>query len=149
MSSDAAVPSASVKGFDEVAVRVRLSAGAPAPRVMCDLLARTEQQRQKGLMGQRNLAGYDGMVFAFDSDTLTPFHMRSTPLPLSIAWFERHGMFIAAADMAPCADSPQCPVTSPPGPYRVAIEVPQGNLSKLGLIPGATLSIGGPCPLTG
>jgi uncharacterized membrane protein (UPF0127 family) len=151
LSGDAAVPSARVQGFDEVAVHVQLSPapGAPAPRVMCDLLAITDQQRNKGLMGRHDLAGYDGMVFAFPSDTRTAFYMRSTPLPLSIAWFEAHGVYLSAAAMAPCGADPNCPLTHPPGPYRVAIEVPQGNLQKLGLIQGATITIGGPCPISG
>jgi uncharacterized membrane protein (UPF0127 family) len=151
LAPDAAAPSGKVKGFDEVAVRARPASaapGSPATKVSCHLLATTPKQQARGLMGMTTLSGYDGMVFAFRADTETPFYMRNTPLPLSIAWFNSQGVFMGSADMAPCANTGGCPVTKPPGPYRVAIEAQQGVLPEIGLINGSAISVGGPCPLS-
>jgi uncharacterized membrane protein (UPF0127 family) len=151
LAPDAAAPSGKVKGFSEVAVRARPASAAPAnpaAKVSCHLLATTPKQQARGLMGMTNLDGYDGMVFAFPADTETPFYMRDTPLPLSIAWFNSHGMFEGSADMAPCANGASCPLTHPPGPYRVAIEVQQGALAENGLVNGSAITVGGPCPLS-
>jgi uncharacterized membrane protein (UPF0127 family) len=151
LAPNAASPSETVKGFDEVAVRAHPASVAPrgpATKVDCMLLATTPKQQAHGLMGMTTLAGYDGMVFSFPADTETPFYMRNTPLPLSIAWFNSKGVFEGSADMSPCANQSGCPLTHPPGAYRVAIEVQQGALAELGLVDGSAIDIGGPCPLS-
>ncbi len=148
---DSAAPSLKVKGFDEVAVRAHPASVAPrgsATKVSCHLLATTPKQQARGLMGMTDLHGYDGMVFAFPSDTTTPFYMRNTPLPLTIAWFNSSGVFEGSADMSPCGDSAACPLTRPPSPYRVAIEVQQGGLADIGIVDGSAIAVGGPCPLS-
>ena len=129
-----------IPGFSEVAFRV----GADD---WCAMLAATESQRGRGLMEQRDLGGYDGMLFEFPSDTTTGFWMRDTPLPLSIAWFAGDGSLVSTADMAPCADDADCPSYPPAGPYRWALEVPQGDLTRLGVRPGVRFArLTTPCP---
>jgi uncharacterized membrane protein (UPF0127 family) len=107
----------------------------------CMLLAATEQERNRGLMGVTDptLNGHDGMLFRFDADTNDRFYMRDTPMPLSIAFVGSDGHIVSTADMAPCADMPGCPLYPAAGPYRNAIEVPEGGLQRLGIVPGATL----------
>ncbi len=131
-----------VEGFGSIAFRMDRMAGA----TRCALLAQTEAQRGKGLMGRTNLAGYDGMLFVFPEDTRGSFYMLNTPLPLSIAWFDASGRFVSAADMEPCLAGPECPLYSATGPYRYALEVPKGGLDELGVGPGAVIEIGGECP---
>jgi uncharacterized membrane protein (UPF0127 family) len=125
------------EGFGQVAIRVM-----PSPNELrCALLASTESQRVQGLMDVRDLKGYAGMLFRFSSDSQAGFHMRNTPMPLSIAWFNREGGFVGSADMAPCDTkaTPQCQVYSAAGPYRYALEVPAGQLPLLGIGPGSKL----------
>lgn len=133
--------------FGEIAFAV-VPAGAPATAERCALLAEAATERRRGLMGVTDLAGYTGMVFRFDEDTDGGFFMRNTPMPLSIAWFDGNGMFVSSADMEPCADMEGCPTYSPAGPYRVALEVPTGQLGELGIGPGAVLRLGGSCPVS-
>ena len=118
-------------------------AGAVARR--CALLAGTAEQRQRGLMGARSLAGHDGMIFRFESDTSGGFWMKDTPLPLSIAWFSAEGELVGQADMDPCLDQLSCPSYGPSRPYRLALEVPRGGLAALGVGPGARLVLGPVC----
>jgi uncharacterized membrane protein (UPF0127 family) len=115
----------------------------------CLLLAANDAQRARGLMQvtDSKLGGYDGMLFHFDDDVQENFWMRNTPMALSIAYVNHDGGIVSTADMAPCADSPDCPNYPPAGPYRVAIEVPQGRLPDLGIVEGSTIrEQTGPCP---
>ncbi len=129
-------------GLREVAFRI---ASLPAFE-RCALLAETAAQRQRGLMERTDLGGYDGMLFVFESDVEGGFWMKDTPMPLSIAWFDSAGRLVSTADMEPCLGRSSCPSYAPSGPYRYALEVPQGGLAALGVGPGAVLSVGGPCP---
>ncbi len=132
-----------VEGFGQIAFRVEGATASAAER--CALLAETADQRARGLMNRTDLAGHDGMVFRFESDTSGSFWMKDTPLPLSIAWFDSSGVFVSSADMEPCLDQPSCPTYSPERPYRYALEVPQGELPALGVGPGSRLVLQGPC----
>ena len=130
---------AGIPGFEEVAFRV-------GPSQYCALLAESEAQRQQGLMGRRDLAGYDAMVFRFPEDTRAAFYMRNVPVPLTVAWFDASGRFVSSADMAPCPDDEaNCPTYAPERPYRLALEVPGGGLARIGVGQGAVLEVGGAC----
>jgi uncharacterized membrane protein (UPF0127 family) len=118
----------------------------------CLWLADSSILRAEGLMGvtDPDLGGAAGMVFSFDEDTSGAFWMRNTPLPLSIAWYDGEGDLVSSTDMDPCpadvADA-ACPRFAPGGPYRYAIEVPQGRLADLGLVEGSTIELGDTCVL--
>src|SRR5206468_2617836 len=89
---------AQVAGFGEIAYRVDGSVDDER----CALLADTDAQHQQGLMNRTDLAGHDGMLFRFRTDTREGFWMKDTPMPLSIAWFDSHGNFVSSTDMEPC-----------------------------------------------
>jgi uncharacterized membrane protein (UPF0127 family) len=134
-----------LEGFEEVAFRLERTGGSSAE--WCALLADDGPSRARGLMGRRDLAGYDGMMFRFEGPTTTSFHMRSTLIPLSIAFFDAEGDFVSAADMVPCSDeATRCPSYGAPHPYLHALEVPRGALEDLGATAGSSLSFpGGSC----
>jgi uncharacterized membrane protein (UPF0127 family) len=130
-------------GFDEAAMAVTTPDGETIG--LCVLLALVEQQRQRGLMEVTDMAGYDGMLFAFPQDTETGFWMSNTPMPLSIGWFAADGALVSTEDMAPCEEGDDCPTYNPAGAYRFALEVPQGDLPSLGVEDGSTMAVGGAC----
>ena len=133
-----------LEGFDEVALRVQAADGSFL--AWCLLAALNAQQRAQGLMEVTDLQGYSGMAFVYEDDVQNAFHMRDTPMPLSIAWVAADGSVVTIADMEPCAaDDDACPTYAPTGPYRYAIEVPQGGLAELGITEGATVGVGGSC----
>ena len=135
-----------VSGFETVAFTVTGSGGADAAVRGCALLARTPAQRGRGLMQQRDLSGYDGMVFLWPASTDEAFYMKDTLIPLSIAWFDGATHFVSEATMAPCPpDSPSCPLFSAASPYTIAIEVPEGGLARLGIGPGSSITLGAGC----
>lgn len=134
--------------FGEIAFRVTPAAGSaiPGSTEWCALLADSDLERQKGLMGRSDLGGYDAMVFRFENDTDGTFFMRNVPIPLSIAWFDASGLFVSSTDMEPCPpDQQECPTYPPGGVYRFALETPKGGLERLGVAPGSVLSLGGAC----
>jgi uncharacterized membrane protein (UPF0127 family) len=97
-------------------------------------------------MGRTDLDSYDGMIFAWSSLTLTPFFMKDTLIPLSIAWFGSSGNFIFSTTMTPCPPSTaQCTLYGPGVPYRYAIEVLKGGLGALGIVPGSSLQLSASC----
>jgi len=137
-------------GFGEIGFRVEGGTAADsagrAAAARCALLAETDAQQGRGLMERRDLAGYDGMIFRFPTDTTLTFYMLNTPLPLSIAFFDSAGRFVSATDMAPCIHQPTCPTYAADRPYRFALEVPQGAMPRLGIGRGTRLVTTGPCP---
>jgi uncharacterized membrane protein (UPF0127 family) len=132
-----------LEGFDELAIAV--DPGDGSLLVWCLLAALTQPQRARGLMEVTDLQGYSGMAFVYEEDVQNPFHMRDTPMPLSIAWIAADGSVVTIADMQPCDDVDGCPTYAPSGPYRFAIEVPQGELATLGITETATVQVGGSC----
>jgi hypothetical protein len=133
-------------GFGEVALVVVEPDGTR--HVLCVMTAEEAEQRARGLMEvtDESLGGYDGMLFLFPVDSSGGFWMRNTPMPLSIAYLSADGEIVSTSDMEPCEDSSECPSYSADGPYRSALEVPQGRLDDLGVVPGAKLETAGACP---
>ena len=129
--------------FTEIAIRVSPGDGRD-DLGWCLLAALNKVQRAQGLMGVTDLQGYSGMAFIYAEDVQNSFHMQDTPTPLSIGWIDAAGGLVAAADMAPCGHT-GCPLYPPGAAYRYAIEVPQGELDDLGIIPGSVTTFGGPC----
>jgi uncharacterized membrane protein (UPF0127 family) len=111
----------------------------------CLLAALSAEERSQGLMNVTDLHGYSGMVFVYATDVRNEFYMKDTPMPLSIAWIDKDGAVVSTADMAPCGHRNDCRLYPAAGPYRMAIEVPQGQLAALGLVPGATVTVSGAC----
>jgi uncharacterized membrane protein (UPF0127 family) len=135
-------------GFGELAVEVERP-GVVEVLAWCLLAAIEPQQRSRGLMEVTDLQGYSGMAFVYPEDSQNAFYMRNTPMPLSIAWIAADGSVVSTADMEPCEDREGCPTYPPAGPYRMAIEVPQGQLDDLGIVEGATVRGAGACAARG
>ncbi len=128
-----------------VSVIVTPLAGHRSPSAHCYLVADTPAERARGLMGRRQLGGYEGMAFVYAADSYDSYYMRDTLLPLGIAFFSRTGMFLSSASMLPCPDTTaSCPQYAAAAPFRLALEVPLGQVGVLGGS-GTVAHLGGPC----
>jgi len=129
-------------GFEEVAFAIAVPGDeAAAATARCALLADEPAARQQGLTGQEDLLGYDAMAFRFPEPTEVGFTMRGTPQDLTVAFFDAQGVFVGSLDLAPCPeDAEECPSYPPPEEYLHALEVAQGDLSRLGIEEDATLT---------
>ncbi|MDP9074349.1 MAG: DUF192 domain-containing protein, partial [Actinomycetota bacterium] len=59
--------------------------------------------------------------------------------------FDVTGRYVSATDMTPCPTADGCPLYGATAAYTLALEVPQGQLSQLGVAAGSTISVGGAC----
>jgi uncharacterized protein len=131
-------------GFGEISYRI--DAMSKANR--CALLADTPAQQHQGLMRvtDSTLGGHDGMLFRFSEVQTGAFWMKDTILPLSIAYFGADGRLVSTTDMEPCLNrGNDCPGYPAGGPFKFALEVPKGGLSRLGIGAGAHISVVGGC----
>ncbi|MEX2628011.1 MAG: DUF192 domain-containing protein [Ilumatobacteraceae bacterium] len=126
-------------GFSTVVARVT-SADADEPCEQCLWLADEASLRRRGLMGVTDLGAAVGMAFAYDEPRSTTFTMSNTLMPLSIAFYGPDGEYVDAFDMEPCRSEP-CPSYRTPDGFTIAVEVPQGRLADLGLVPGSRLEL--------
>jgi uncharacterized membrane protein (UPF0127 family) len=133
-------------GFDEIGFTITDPQGAMAE--WCAMLAASDAQHAQGLMNQRDLRGYDAMLFRYDEPINGAYWMKDTLIPLAVAYFDAGGRFINAQGMDPCPpDTVSCPTYPAAAPFQYAIEVPRGGLGALGIGAGSQLQLGGtPCP---
>src|SRR5690348_16290531 len=100
------------------------------PRV--DLrLARTEAEREQGLMYVDNLPPDSGMLFIYTSQSSEGYWMYHTLIPLSIAWIDQAGTIVDIQDMPRLNDPNDVQeasrtVYNPAAPYWYALEVNEG-----------------------
>lgn len=100
-------------------------------------LARTEEQRNRGMMFRKSLDEGKGMLFVFDSDQRMAFWMKNTSIPLSLAYIGSDGTIFQILDLVPFSEDPQLSQRS----IRYALEVPQGWFAKAGLKVGDRFEI--------
>ena len=95
-------------------------------------VARTDEQRQRGLMKRRSLGRNAGMVFQFPQPTSSAFWMKDTLIPLDIAFYGPRGGILRIMQMKPCRADP-CPIYDPKVSYRGALEVNAGSFRRWGV----------------
>lgn len=130
------------EGFERVAATITAADGTVCD--VCLWLAETRDQRSRGLMGVTDVGTSDGtadgMAFVYPEPHTGSFWMKNTLLPLSIGFFSESGAYLSSFDMEPCTADP-CPNYPTAPEFKVAIEVPQGNLTSLSIAPGSTLAL--------
>lgn len=94
----------------------------------------TEAEQARGLMGRRDLAEDDGMVFVYPLPQPMSFWMRNTPTPLDIGFFKADG---SLGEVYPMYPYDETPVRSVGDDYTMALEVNQGWFARNGIKPGA------------
>lgn len=98
--------------------------------------AQTVAQRERGLMGRRELAADSGMLFRFDEVRRHCLWMKDTPLPLSAAFFDEAGLLVDVIDLEPFNTEIRCSKR----PARYALEMNQGWFAERGVELGARLA---------
>lgn len=103
--------------------------GQPSSKVRVSL-ARTDTERQRGLMYVQNLAPDDGMLFLFDEDAVQAFWMKNTLISLDLI-FIRSDMTVVGvvADAAPLTLEPRTVGV----PSRYVLEVNGGWAARHGV----------------
>jgi hypothetical protein len=99
-------------------------------------IARTEAQREHGLMGRTGLGPREGMIFVFDRDEHLTFWMKDTPSALTIAFLSAEGKILQLEDMEPYSEK----IVRSSFSARYALEMRKGAFSDLGISEGMTVS---------
>ena len=85
-------------------------------------VAKTPEDREKGLMGRTHLGENEGMLFIFEREGYHGFWMKNTLIPLSIAFVDRKCRIVAITDMEPLT----LETRPPPQPVLYALEMRKG-----------------------
>ncbi|HYF41839.1 MAG TPA: DUF192 domain-containing protein [Ramlibacter sp.] len=109
--------------------RVRLTAGSHAIHA---LVARSDDERERGLMHRTSMPHDEGMLFVYDEPSELCFWMKNTPLALSVAFLAEDGTIINLDDMAPQTRDSHCAAQ----PVRFVLEMNQGWFAEHGVGPG-------------
>jgi uncharacterized membrane protein (UPF0127 family) len=99
-------------------------------------VAKTNEQRQIGLMFRKEMATHEGMIFVFEEPATQCFWMRNTLIPLSAAFVADDGSIVNIEDMKPQSDQSHCSTK----PVRYVLEMNVGWFAKRGLKAGAKIS---------
>ena len=114
-----------------------------APRAQLRVqVARTEPQRERGLMGVRKLAPHTGMIFVFESDAPIEFWMKDTLIPLDMVFIGADGVVrqvFANVPVVP-ADTPDSRIPRRDGVAKYVLELPAGEAPLDGFVRGARIA---------
>ncbi|MDR3019483.1 MAG: DUF192 domain-containing protein, partial [Treponema sp.] len=100
-------------------------------------IAKTQEERNQGLMHRKSLPDGEGMLFVFERDQIMSFWMKNTLIPLSIAFIASDGRILEIKNMYP---NDQNSVLSSRS-ARYALEVPQGWFARAGVVIGDVVVI--------
>jgi uncharacterized membrane protein (UPF0127 family) len=92
-------------------------------------IARTEEERARGLKFRKMLPRDEGMYFLFDEERQLSFYMRDTRIPLSIAFIRSNGVIESVADMIPLDERS----VYSKGSAQFALEANRGWFEKHGI----------------
>jgi uncharacterized protein len=96
-------------------------------------LARTEAEREQGLMYREKLAPDAGMLFLYPTDRPVAFWMKNTLIPLDMLFIKRDGTVFSIVERAiPLSEA----TILSGGPIAAVLELNGGTVSRLGIKPG-------------
>jgi uncharacterized membrane protein (UPF0127 family) len=99
-------------------------------------IAELQKERERGLMGRKDLGPDQGMLFMYRDERPRSFWMKDTPLPLSIAYADRKGTIVKILDMEPYSEAHYQSIY----PAMYALEMKQGWFQQNDVVPGDRLT---------
>ncbi|UFX82675.1 DUF192 domain-containing protein [Candidatus Absconditicoccus praedator] len=104
-------------------------------------IAKTQEQKQKGLMGVEELPEDSGMLFVYDESDKYSFWMKNTLIELDMIWIDENYKVVDIQHSAvPCESTP-CEVYEPQKPARYILELNGGKSEKYGIEVGDKVEI--------
>ena len=104
-------------------------------------VARTAEQRERGLMYVRRLPAHAGMVFVFDDDETVSFWMKDTLVPLDMIFVAADGRVRTVyPNVAPAASLPDDQIPIETATAKYVVELAGGDAARDGIVPGARLA---------
>jgi uncharacterized protein len=104
-------------------------------------VARSDEERERGLMFRDTLAEQEGMLFPFDVPHRYGFWMKDVRIALDIIWLDAAGRIVCMeANAQPCAGE-SCPMYWPERKASFVLEVAGGFAERHGVAQGDTVQI--------
>ncbi len=119
----------SVDGYDAGRVVVTTADAAMSFHVR---IARTDAERQHGLMEVVELPEGVGMWFVYDAEHDGGFWMKNTLVDLDIVYVDGAGLIVDIAEAVPCPPDEACPTYPSAAPFAGVLEVAGGTMAELG-----------------
>jgi uncharacterized membrane protein (UPF0127 family) len=113
-----------------------------APRAVLHLqVARTESERELGLMSVTELPPHTGMLFVFDRDAEREFWMKDTLVPLDMVFLGARGRVRAVFPNVPVVplNTPDDRIPRRDADAKYVIELPAGEAAQDGIVDGVRL----------
>jgi uncharacterized membrane protein (UPF0127 family) len=85
-------------------------------------IAKTQDQRQYGLMFRKKLASKKGMVFVYPNSASHQIWMKNTKIKLTVIWVNKDGEVLGIKRLEPCLQDP-CKIYGLKQPSRYIIEL--------------------------
>lgn len=105
-------------------------------------IAKTEEERERGLMFLTSMAKNHGMVFIFSKSQPLSFWMKNTLIPLDMIFLNHQKIVTIFHDVPPCAkEASYCPSYSSTTDADTVIELNAGIASELKLAEGDQIVI--------
>lgn len=106
-------------------------------------VARTDPDREYGLMNRRSLPEHTGMIFVFSGDAQIAFWMKNTLVPLDMIFVAADGtvrrVFANVPVLNPQPEDDKIPLEQSSGKY--VIELPAGEAATDGITAGTKLDL--------
>jgi uncharacterized membrane protein (UPF0127 family) len=96
-------------------------------------VARTDKERSRGLQSRMFLPRDEAMLFIFEKNSLYPFWMRKTLIPLDIIWVDENKKIVFISPNTPPCRNENCPVYTPAQEARYVLEINAGLTKELGI----------------
>jgi len=96
-------------------------------------LAKTKEEREKGLMFREKLDENKGMLFIFEKEGFHGFWMKNTLIPLDIIWMNSEGKIVYIKENAQPCKGMLCPVFIPGKKAKYVLEINAGKVKELGI----------------
>ncbi|MGH9366565.1 MAG: DUF192 domain-containing protein [Thermoanaerobaculia bacterium] len=104
-------------------------------------VARTPEEKARGLMYRESLPPRTGMIFPFPEAGPHHFWMKNTMIPLDIIWMDAGGkVLFVSANTPPCRSDP-CPNYGPDVPATIVLEIGGGLVAKEGVEVGSVITL--------
>ncbi|NUS39234.1 MAG: DUF192 domain-containing protein [Lysobacter sp.] len=103
-------------------------------------IARTDAERERGLMFRDALPAGHGMLFIHVREEPQAYWMKNTRIPLDILYFDDARRLVTQQrDVPPCSLGDACPPYPSDAPARYVLELNAGEAARLGLHDGEVL----------
>ena len=110
--------------FDRIAIKIS------GYKIVAEI-ANTEEKRERGLSGRKNLPEDTGMIFIFEIPTRYSFWMKDMRFPLDIIWIDENKKIVAISENISPSTYPNS--FSPTDPVKYVLEVNAGWAEKNGV----------------